>query len=188
MIARDPDVAAFGSFFGSGGGNTLNTGRFFIGLKPRDERNVDRARRSSPGCGRSSPRSRASTCSCSRRRTSPSAARISRGQFQYTLQDANLDELNTWAPKMLDKLKTLPELADVSTDQQGNAPQLTITINRDAAARFGIQPQVIDDTLNDAFGQRQVGQYFTQTNSYFIVLEALPGSAEESRRRSTRST
>ena len=89
---------------------------------------------------------------------------------------------------MLAKLKTLPELADVSTDQQGNAPQLTVTINRDAAARFGIQPQAIDDTLNDAFGQRQVGQYFTQTNSYFIVLEALPGPAEEPRRRSTRST
>jgi len=75
---------------------------------------------------------------------------------------------------MLAKLKTLPELSDVSTDQQGNAPQLKVTINRDAAARFGIQPQVIDDTLNDAFGQRQVGQYYTQTNSYFIVLEVLP--------------
>src|SRR5262249_22618850 len=104
--------------------------------------------------------------------------RISRGQFQYTLQDANLEELNTWAPRMLAKLKTLPELADVSTDQQSNAPQLTIAINRDAAARFGIQPQVIDDTLNDAFGQRQVGQYFTQTNAYFLVLEALPALQE----------
>ena len=108
--------------------------------------------------------------------------RISRGQFQYTLQDASLDELNTWAPKMLAKLKTLPELADVSTDLQGNAPQLTIHINRDAAARFGIQPQVIDDTLNDAFGQRQVGQYYTQTNSYFIVLEALPDLQKSTRR------
>src|SRR5207245_7711986 len=89
--------------------------------------------------------------------------RISRALYQYTLQDASLEELNTWAPQMLAKLKTLPELADVSTDQQSNAPQLTININRDAAARFGIQPQVIDDTLNDPFGQRQVGQYFTQT-------------------------
>ena len=100
--------------------------------------------------------------------------RISRGQYQYTLQDPNLDELNTWAPKMLEKFKTLPELADVSSDQQSNAPLLSISINRDAAARFGIQPQVIDDTLNDAFGQRQVAQYFTQTNSYFVVLEVLP--------------
>ena len=63
---------------------------------------------------------------------------------------------------------------EVSSDQQNNAPLVAVTINRDAAARFGIQPQVIDDTLNDAFGQRQVGQYFTQINSYFIVLEALP--------------
>ena len=88
---------------------------------------------------------------------------------------------------MLAKLQTLPELADVSTDQQANAPQLTITINRDQAARFGIQPQVIDDTLNDAFGQRQVAQYFTQTNTYFVVLEVLPDAAEAIRRRSTRS-
>ena len=100
--------------------------------------------------------------------------RISRGQFQYTLQDPDLNELNTWAPRMLEKFKTLPELADVSTDQQSNAPLLSIGINRDAAARFGIQPQVIDDTLNDAFGQRQVAQYFTQTNSYFVVLEVTP--------------
>jgi len=100
--------------------------------------------------------------------------RIARGQYQYTLQDPSLAELNTWAPKMLEKFKTLPELADVSTDQQSNAPLLSISINRDAAARFGIQPQVIDDTLNDAFGQRQVAQYFTQTNSYFVVLEVLP--------------
>ena len=76
---------------------------------------------------------------------------------------------------MLAKLKTLPQLADVSTDQQSNAPQLTISINRDQAARFGIQPQVIDDTLNDAFGQRQVAQYFTQTNTYHVVLEVPPG-------------
>jgi multidrug efflux pump subunit AcrB len=99
--------------------------------------------------------------------------RISRGQYQYTLQDPNLSELNTWAPRMFAKLKTLPELADVASDQQNNAPQLTITINRDAAARFGIQPQLIDDTLNDAFGQRQVTQYFT-SSAYFVVLEVLP--------------
>jgi len=156
VIARDPDVASFGSFFGSGTGNTLNTGRFFIGLKPRDQRE--------------------STAPEVIRRLRPQLAkvegvnlflqpsqditvggRISRGQFQYTLQDADLTELNTWAPRLLEKLKALPELSDVSSDQQGNAPQLQIEINRDAAARFGIQPQAIDDTLDDAFGQRQVG-------------------------------
>jgi len=100
--------------------------------------------------------------------------RISRGQFQYTLQDANIAELNTWAPKILAKFKTLPELADVSSDQQAAAPLMTVTINRDAAARFGIQPQLIDDTLNDAFGQRAITQYSTQTNTYFVVLNVLP--------------
>ena len=173
VIERDPDVAAFGSFFGSGTGNTLNTGRFFIGLKPRDQRQstavgvINRLRpqlAKVEGVNLFLQPSQDITV----------GGRISRGQYQYTLEDANVDELNTWAPRMLEKLKTLPGLADVSSDLQGNAPQLKIQINRDAAARFGIQPQAIDDTLDDAFGQRQVGQYFTQTNSYFIVLEALP--------------
>ena len=83
------------------------------------------------------------------------------------MQDPDLHELNIWAPQLLAKLKTLPQLADVATDAQNAAPQLTININRDAAARFGIQPQLIDDTLNDAFGQRQVTQYFTN-NSYYL--------------------
>jgi hydrophobe/amphiphile efflux-1 (HAE1) family protein len=173
VIARDPDVASFGSFFGSGGGNTLNTGRFFIGLKPREERTttalgvINRLR---PQLAKVE----GVNLFLQPAQDITVGGKISRGQFQYTLQDANLDELNTWAPRVLAKLKTLPGLADVSTDQQGNAPQLRVEINRDAAARFGIQPQAIDDTLDDAFGQRQVGQYFTQTNSYFIILEATP--------------
>jgi multidrug efflux pump subunit AcrB len=81
--------------------------------------------------------------------------------------------LNNWAPRLAAKLKTLPQLSDVASDVQNAAPLLTIAINRDAAARFGILPQVIDDTLNDAFGQRQVTQYFTN-NSYYVVLEVLP--------------
>ena len=173
VLGRDPDVQALGSFFGSGSGNTLNTGRFFIGLKPREER------KSTAAQVISRLRPELAKVEGVNVFLQPSqditvGGRISRGQYQYTLQDANLEELNTWAPKVLAKLKTLPELADVSSDQQGDAPQMMVTINRDAAARFNIQPQVIDDTLNDAFGQRQVGQYFTQTNAYFIVLEALP--------------
>ena len=109
-----------------------------------------------------------------RRRTSPSAAASAAGQYQYTLQDADLAELNDWAPKILAKLQTLPELADTSSDLQNNAPQLAISINRDQAARFGILPQVIDATLNDAFGQRQVAQYYTQTDTYTVVLEVPP--------------
>ena len=101
-------------------------------------------------------------------------ARFARTQFQYTLQDANLDELNAWAPKILDKLKSLPQLRDVATDQQNAGTTLTLKIDRDMASRFGIQPQLIDDTLYDAFGQREVTQYFTQVNTYWVIEEVLP--------------
>src|SRR5262249_10967208 len=95
-------------------------------------------------------------------------------QYQYTLQDANLDELSQWASKIFDKLRALPELRGVATDQQTGGATLTLTIDRDHAARFGIQPQLIDDTLYDAFGQRHATQYFTQLNSYHVVMEILP--------------
>jgi len=101
-------------------------------------------------------------------------ARIGRGSYQYTLQDPDVDELIEWSQKMLQKLRTLPQLADATSDLLANAPQLKITINRDQAARFGISPQLIDDTLNDAYGQRQITQYYTQLNTYFIILEILP--------------
>ena len=100
--------------------------------------------------------------------------RISRTQFQYTLQDANPDELNEWAPRILEKLKALPQLRDVATDQQLAGTTLTLTIDRDQASRYGLTPQLIDDTLYDAFGQRQVAQYFTQQNSYHVIMEVLP--------------
>jgi HAE1 family hydrophobic/amphiphilic exporter-1 len=100
--------------------------------------------------------------------------RATRTQFEFTLQDANLAELNEWAPKILARMQTLPELRDVATDQQTEGTTLQLTIDRDTAARYGIQPQLIDDTLYDAFGQRQVTQYFTQLNSYHVVLEILP--------------
>ena len=100
--------------------------------------------------------------------------RPTRTQFEFTLQDANLDELNEWAPKVLAKMQTLPELRDVATDQQSKGTTLQLKINRDTASRYGIQPQLIDDTLYDAFGQRQVTQYFTQLNSYHVILEILP--------------
>jgi HAE1 family hydrophobic/amphiphilic exporter-1 len=100
--------------------------------------------------------------------------RATRTQFEYSLQDANLAELNEWEPKILAKMKTLPELRDVATDQQTQGTTVTMTIDRDTASRFGMQPQLIDDTLYDAFGQRQVTQYFTQLNSYHVILEILP--------------
>jgi len=172
VIARDPDVADFASFFGPSYGNTQNTGRFIIGLKLRDDRTasasqiIDRLRpklAQIPGVRLFLQPAQDITV----------GGRIARGQFQYVMQDPDLRELNTWAPRLTAKLKTLPELADVATDAQNAAPQLAITINRDAAARFGIQPALIDATLNDAFGQNQVTQYFTN-NSYYVVLEVLP--------------
>ena len=95
--------------------------------------------------------------------------RIARAAFQYTLQDPNIAELTEWAGKMLVKMRTLPEIVDVGTDLLSSAPQLKVTINRDHASRFGISAQTIDDTLNDAYGQRQITQYFTQLNTYWII-------------------
>jgi hydrophobe/amphiphile efflux-1 (HAE1) family protein len=172
VIARDPDVADFGSFFGPSYGNTQNTGRFVIGLKLRDDREAS----ASQIIDRLRPQ--LAQVIGARLFLQPSqditvGGRIARGQFQYVLQDPNLEELNTWAPRLIAKLKTLPQLADVASDAQNQAPRVTVTINRDAAARFGIQPQVVDATLNDAFGQDQVTQYFTN-NSYYLILEVLP--------------
>ena len=100
--------------------------------------------------------------------------RASRTQYQYTLQDPDLGELNQWAPKVLDKLKTLKELRDVATDQQIAGSTLTLKVDRDQASRYGLTMQVIDDTLYDAFGQRQIAQYFTQLASYHVIMEILP--------------
>jgi hydrophobe/amphiphile efflux-1 (HAE1) family protein len=174
VLAKDPDIAGIGSAMGStGSAQTANTGRFFIGLKPRDERKADAneiINRLRPQLAQVEGVKLTLQSSQDIR----VGGRISRGQFQYTLQDADIGELNEWAPKILAELRTLPELADVTADQQGNAPQLMVSINRDQAARFGIQPEVIDATLNDAFGQRQVAQYYTQTNTYHVILEVPP--------------
>jgi HAE1 family hydrophobic/amphiphilic exporter-1 len=174
VLLSDPDVAGFGSQTGSGGGaNAPNTGRFFIVLKPRDERKlsatqiIDRLRpqlAKIQGVNLYLQPSQDITI----------GGRVSRAQFQYTLQSSSIAELNGFSQTMLERMKKLPELADVSSDLLANAPQLKVTINRDQAARFGITPQMIDDTLNDAFGQRQVTQYFTQLTTYFLVLEILP--------------
>jgi HAE1 family hydrophobic/amphiphilic exporter-1 len=101
-------------------------------------------------------------------------ARSSRTQYQYTLQDSDLEELNDSAPKLLAKLQSLPLLRDVASDQQTSSGMLSLDIDRDQAARFGIQPAQIDQVLYDAFGQRQAAQFFTQLNSYHVVLEITP--------------
>src|SRR6185503_14585115 len=100
--------------------------------------------------------------------------RVSRTQYQYTLEDADANELNTWTARLVDKLKTLPALQDVATDQQSQAAQTSVVIDRVTASRLGITPQVIDQTLYDAFGQRQISTLFTQSNQYHVILETLP--------------
>ena len=174
VLLRDPDIAAIGSQTGSGGGaNPPNTGRFFIVLKPRDERKlsasqiIDRLR---PQLAKV----QGVNLYLQPAQDITVGGRVSRAGFQYTLQSSDIAGLSTFSQAMLERMKALPQLTDVSSDLLANAPQLKITINRDQAARFGITPQMIDDTLNDAFGQRQITQYFTQLTTYFVVLEILP--------------
>jgi HAE1 family hydrophobic/amphiphilic exporter-1 len=174
VILKDPDVAGLGTFTGSSGGaQTANTGRGFIVLKPRDERELT----SSQIIDRLRPqfaKVEGANMYLQPTQDITVGGRIARASFQYTLQDSNLAELNEWTVKVLDKLRTLPEITDIGSDLLSNAPQLKISINRDQASRFGISPQLIDDTLNDAFGQRQITQYFTQLKTYFVILEILP--------------
>jgi HAE1 family hydrophobic/amphiphilic exporter-1 len=172
IVQADPAVDSIAMFIG-GGGTALNSGRMYITLKPREDRSAD--------AGQIIARLRPKLAKVEGARLYMQASqdvrlggRATRTQFEYTLQDANLDELNAWAPKILAKMQTLPELRDVATDQQTQGTTLTLTINRDTASRYGITPQLIDDTLYDAFGQRQVAQYFTQLNSYHVVMEILP--------------
>jgi HAE1 family hydrophobic/amphiphilic exporter-1 len=174
IIASDPAVATYAMAIGNGGAtSTLNNGRFFITLKPKSQRDA------SAGQVIARLRSRLEEVEGARLFLQASqdvnvGGRLSRTQFQYTLQDADLNELNAWAPKVLEKLKSIPTLRDVASDQQMAGTTLTLTIDRDQAARYGITPQAIDDTLYDAYGQRQVAQYFTQQNSYHVIMEILP--------------
>jgi hydrophobe/amphiphile efflux-1 (HAE1) family protein len=173
IVSKDPAVATVGMNIGAGGAQTQNNGRLFITLKPRDQRDVTAdqvIRRLRPQLAKVE----GAALFLQVAQDINVGGRLARTQYQYTLQDADLDELDQWAPKLLAKLKTVPELRDVATDQQTGGATLTLTIDRDQAARFGIQPQLIDDTLYDAFGQRQITQYFTQINSYHVVLEVLP--------------
>ncbi|MDB5368344.1 MAG: acriflavin resistance protein [Rhodospirillales bacterium] len=174
VVRKDPAVATVGMSLGAGGGQTQNNARFFITLKPQAERDVSAdqvIRRLQPQLARI----QGTRLFMQVAQDLNVGGRIARTQYQFTLQDPNLDELNQWASKLLGTLKTLPELRDVASDQQTGGATVTLTIDRDQAARFGIQPMLIDSILNDAFGQRQVTQYFTQLNSYHVVMEVLPG-------------
>jgi multidrug efflux pump subunit AcrB len=174
VVLHDPDIESVGAQTGStGSAQAANTGRYFLSLTPRDDRELNASQiidRLRPQLAKVE----GAALFLQPAQDINVGARIARGSFQYTLQDTNIDELNEWSQKLLEKLKTVTQLADVTSDLLANAPRLQITINRDQASRFGISPQAIDDTLNDAFGQRQITQYFTQLKTYFLVLEILP--------------
>jgi hydrophobe/amphiphile efflux-1 (HAE1) family protein len=173
IILSDPAVDGVVTSFGPSFGNTGNIERLNVILKPREERDVD----ASQVIDRLRPQLAkivGVTTYLQPAQDITVGGRVARAAFQYTLQDANIQELTEWSTRLLTKMKTLPEIADVGTDLLSSAPQLKVTIDRDQAGRFGITPQAIDDTLNDAFGQRQITQYFTQLNTYFIILEVLP--------------
>jgi multidrug efflux pump subunit AcrB len=171
VIAKDPDVAGWGAFVG--GQRPLNNSFAVICLKPRSERKAS-ADEIITRLRREIGKVQGATLYLQAVQDLNVGGRLSRTQYQYTLQDADLDELDSWAPRLLERLKTLPQLKDVTSDQQAGSTQLSIVIDRDQAARFGIQPADVDATLYDAFGQRQVAQYFTQLNSYHVILEVTP--------------
>jgi multidrug efflux pump len=174
VILKDPAVDSLSSFIGIDGVNTTpNSGRIQINLKPRNQRKE--------------------TASEIIRRLQLQLAnvegitlymqpvqdltvedRVSRTQFQYSLEAADATDLNTWVPRLMQKLQTLPQLRDVANDQLTSGLKADLVIDRDTASRLGILPQAIDDTLYDAFGQRQVSTIFTQLNQYHVVLEANP--------------
>jgi HAE1 family hydrophobic/amphiphilic exporter-1 len=171
VLQQDPGIAGFGMFVG---GSSTNQGNLFISLQPKDS-------------GRSASADQIIA------RLRPKLARLvgvqvflqaaqdinvggraGRAQYQYTLADSDLSELNTWAPRLLTALQGLPQLKDVSSDQQSQASAVMLSIDRDAAARFGISPANIDSALYDLIGQDEVAQYFTQLNAYHVVVEAPP--------------
>ena len=174
IVGEDPDVYSYNSSVGStGGSRTGNNGNFYITLKQKPERKTS----ADQIIARLRPKLaqvQGIALFLQAAQDINVGGRSSKTQYQYTLQDSNLDELNHWAPLLQQKIGTLSMVRDVATDQQTNAPTVTMTIDRTTAARFGIQPQVIDDTLYDAFGQRQVAQYFTQLNQYHVILEVPP--------------
>src|SRR5580704_3455717 len=171
IISQDPDIDHYVSFIGSGGFGTSNTGNAFITLKPLPPRKLSADQVLARLRGKLSKVEGINTYLQSRQDVSV-GGRASRTQYQYTVEDANLDELLTWAPRVVDAMKKLPQLKDVNSDQQNSGLQLTVEIDRDTASRLGITAQMIDDALYDVYGQRLVAKTYTQMNQYYVVLEA----------------
>ena len=174
VILRDPAVESLSSFIGVDGTNiTPNSGRIQINLKPLGARSIsasDVIRRLQPSLAKIE----GITLYMQPIQDLTVEDRVSRTQYQYSMEDPNPDELDRWVPQFVGKLRSLPELRDVASDQQTRGLQARLVIDRNTAARLGVTPQMIDDALYDAFGQRQVSTMFTQLNQYRVVLEAKP--------------
>ena len=176
MVLDDPAIQTVTAFVGGGGpgGGSSNVGRMFIALKPQNQRKgvtaddvVNRLRKkltSVPGA----------QLFLQVQQEFQIGGRGSDAQYQYTLWDENLSELNSWAPQLLARMRTMPQLRDVSTDQQDQGLQASLVIDRDTASRLGITPAQIDQVLYDAFGQREVSTMYTALNQYFVVMEVAP--------------
>ncbi len=170
VILKDSAVDGVGSFIGGGGG--VNAGSLFIGLKPEGQRPtaakvIDRLRRKlehTPGI-------RLFMIPIQDLRA---GGRSGKGSYQFTLWDADLDELQTWQPRVLDRLKTLPGIVDMTTDREQGGLEAEVVIDRPEASRLGVAIQAVDDALSDAFGERQISTIYTQRNQYRVVLEVAP--------------
>ena len=174
VILKDPAVENLSSFIGVDGTNTtLNSGRILISLKPLEDRKIsasDVIRRLQPELAKID----GITLYMQPVQDLTVEDRVSRTQYQYTLEDPNANELNTWTARFVDKLKAIPELRDVATDQQTSGLAESLVIDRVTASRMGITPEVIDETLYDAYGQRQISTLYTQLNQYHVILETMP--------------
>jgi len=181
IVLKDPAVDTMGGF--TGGGSALNQGRFFVMLKPLEQRGPCEKKHFWEAChyvtadevinrlrGKLAVVPGATLILQSQQELTI-GGRYGNAQYQYTLQSANLEDLNTWAPRLLQKLRTLPELRDQNSDQQDKGLQAKLVIDRDTASRMGISPQTLDNALYDAFGQRQVSTMYRPLNQYHVIME-----------------
>ncbi|HKX28687.1 MAG TPA: efflux RND transporter permease subunit, partial [Blastocatellia bacterium] len=172
IIMKDPAVDTVGAFTG-GGGSTTNTARMFISLKPLEQRRVSAT---AVIARLRSPLARVPGAGTFLRPVQDInvGGRISNAIYQYTLQGDNYEELASWTQRLVERLRSIPQLTDLNTDQQNRGLEASIVIDRDTAARLGLNAQLIDNTLYDAFGQRQVSTMYMQLNQYHVVMEVAP--------------
>ncbi len=172
-VMQDPAVAATSAAIGAGGGvTTVNNGRVYIALKPQNQR--DSADRVIARLRTNLAKIQGVTLYMQAAQDITIGGRVAKTQYQYTLDDADPGELKHWAAIFLDKVKAIPGIVDVTTDQLNAGPMLDVTIKRDVAASYGILPYTIDNTLDDAFGQRIVSTMYTELNQYHVVMEVEP--------------